>query len=72
MNIPGRRIEQLQLSLDAPPSQTSDDCEWHFSVDGDVMTLTWVSSDIHQRIGAGVVRSTLPVSTTRMKLIRVE
>ena len=26
------------------------------------MTLTWVSSDIHQRIGADVVRSTLPVS----------
>jgi hypothetical protein len=43
-----------------------------FSVDGDVMTLTWVSSDSHQRSGPDVVRSTLPVSTTRMKLIRVE
>jgi len=43
-----------------------------FSVDGDVMTLVWVSSDSHQRIGQDVVRSTIPVSTTRMKLVRVE
>jgi hypothetical protein len=43
-----------------------------FSIDGDTLILTWVSSDSHIRIGKDVVRSTLPVSTTRMKLIRVE
>lgn len=43
-----------------------------FSIDGDTLTLTWVSSDGHIRIGQDVVRSTLPASTTRMKLIRAE
>lgn len=43
-----------------------------FRIEGDTLTLTWVSSDSHMRIGQDVVRSTLPVSKTRMKLIRVE
>ena len=43
-----------------------------FSIEGDTLTLDWVSSDSHLRIGQDVVRSTLPVSKTRMKLIRVE
>ena len=43
-----------------------------FSIEGDTLTLTWVSSDSHMRIGQDVVRSTLPVSKTRMKLVRVE
>jgi hypothetical protein len=43
-----------------------------FSIEGDTLTLTWVSSDGHMRMGKDIVQSTLPVSTTRMKLIRVE
>jgi hypothetical protein len=43
-----------------------------FSIEGDTLTLTWVSSDGHIRMGKDIIRSTLPVSTTRMKLIRVE
>ncbi len=43
-----------------------------FGIEGDTLTLTWVSSDSHMRIGQDIVRSTLPVSKTRMKLVRVE
>ena len=43
-----------------------------FSIEGDTLTLTWVSSDSHVQMGQEIVRSTLPVSTTRMKLVRVE
>lgn len=67
--LSGSKITFRTVLAKGPNSALIDE---HFSVDGDAMTLTWVSSDIHQRIGADVVRSTLPVSTTRMKLIRVE
>ena len=43
-----------------------------FSIEGNTLTLTWVSSNGHVRLGQEVVKSTLPVSTTRMKLTRVE
>lgn len=43
-----------------------------FVVEGDTLTLTSVSTDGHIRIGSDVVRSALPTSTTRLKLIRVE
>ena len=43
-----------------------------FSIQGDTLTLNWVSSDGYQRMGDGIVRSTLPVSKTRMTLVRVE
>jgi hypothetical protein len=45
-----------------------------FKIEGDTLTLTWISSDSHIRMGKDIVRvpSTLPVSSTRMKLVRVE
>lgn len=43
-----------------------------FSIEGNTLTLTWVSSDGHLRMGQDIVRSTLPVSETRMTLVRVE
>ena len=43
-----------------------------FNIQGDTLTLNWVSSDAYLRMGDDIVRSTLPVSKTRMKLVRVE
>jgi len=43
-----------------------------FSITGDTLTLTWLSSDLHLRIGQDVVRSNRPESTGRMTLVRVE
>jgi hypothetical protein len=44
----------------------------HFSIEGDTLTLDSVSNDGYLRMGDGIVRSTLPVSKTRMTLVRVE
>lgn len=43
-----------------------------FLIEGDTLTLTWQSADLHLRIGQEVVRSTAPASQGRMKLVRVE
>lgn len=43
-----------------------------FRIEGDTLTLTWTSSDLHLRIGQDVVRSTAPSFQGRMKLVRVE
>ena len=43
-----------------------------FAIDGDTLTLSWVSGDMHMRIGQDVVQSTAPLSQGRMKLVRVE
>jgi hypothetical protein len=43
-----------------------------FRLEGDTLTLTWTSSDMHLRIGQEVVRSTAPTSQGRMTLVRVE
>jgi hypothetical protein len=46
--------------------------EEQFLIEGDTLTLTWKSSDMHVRIGGQVVRSTAAPSQGRMKLTRVE
>lgn len=43
-----------------------------FLIEGDTLTLTWKSTDLHMRIGQDVVRSTAPFNQGRMKLVRVE
>jgi hypothetical protein len=43
-----------------------------FLIEGDTLTLTWKSTDLHMRIGQEVVRSTAPFNQGRMKLVRVE
>jgi hypothetical protein len=43
-----------------------------FLIEGDTLTLTWISNDLRMRIGPDVVRATGPVSQGRMKLVRVE
>lgn len=43
-----------------------------FTVTGDTLTLSWISSDMHVRIGQDVVQSTAPLSRGRMTLVRVE
>ena len=67
--VSGSRVTFRMILAKSPNSAFIDE---QFTVDGDVMTLTWVSSDGHHRIGQQVVRSTLPVSKTRMKLVRIE
>ncbi len=67
--VSGSRVTFRMILAKSPNSAFIDE---QFTVDGDVMTLTWVSSDGHHRIGQEVVRSTLPVSKTRMKLVRIE
>ena len=67
--VSGSRVTFRMILAKGPNATFIDE---QFSVDGDVMTLTWVSSDGHQRLGQDVVRSTLPVSKTRMRLVRVE
>jgi hypothetical protein len=46
--------------------------EEQFLIEGDTLTLTWKSSDMHVRIGGEVVRSNAALSQGRMKLTRVE
>jgi hypothetical protein len=43
-----------------------------FLIEGDTLTLTWKSTDLHLRVGQEVVRAAAPSNQGRMKLIRVE